>query len=272
MNIENGGLRLGTSAFTAKGWAGSFYPAGLAQKDYLTHYGTQFNTAEVDSTFYAIPAINVVRNWYARTPERFSFALKAPQAITHERLLVDAQSVLTEFLDVTDALQEKRGPILLQFPYFNRNVFEDAEAFLARLRPFLESLPSGARFALEIRNRFWLGPPLFDLLRKHRVALALIDHPWMPRPREWFDKGDAITTDFTYIRWLGDRKAIEESTIIWNELIIDREKELYEWVEARHVFKKRGVMVWGYANNHYAGHGPGTIRLFQKLFEKPLPQ
>jgi uncharacterized protein YecE (DUF72 family) len=263
-------IRLGTSAFTAKGWEGVFYPEGLAQKDYLGHYATQFDTVEVDSTFYRIPSVSMVKNWYARTPPGFLFALKVPQEITHERVLLNSDDVFTAFLEATEPLQEKRGPLLLQFPYFNRKAFPDAAAFLARLKPFLEKLPADPRFALEIRNKNWLGPALCDLLHKHRVALALIDHPWMPRPREWFAKGDAITSDFTYIRWLGDRKGIEEVTTTWNETIVDRKGELLEWVEACRAFIKRKIRIFAFANNHYAGHGPATVRLFLKLLEKDI--
>ena len=270
LRIDAGALRLGTSAFTAKGWAGTFYPAGMPTQEYLSHYASQFNTVEIDSTYYGVPSLSAVQNWYARTPANFVFALKAPQQITHERVLECGDEVWNEFLKVTEALQEKRGVILLQLPYFNRNAFADAQAFLARLAPFLATLPAEPRFALEIRNKSWLTPALYELLRKHRVALALIDHPWMPRPRKWFKTADAITTDFTYIRWLGDRKEIEARTTIWKETIVDRREELQEWVKACTVFKKRGVMVLGYANNHYAGHGPGTIRLFHELYEKQL--
>ncbi len=261
-------LRIGTSAFTANGWESSFYPQGLPQKDFLSYYATQFDAVEVDSTFYRIPSVSMVKNWYARTPAGFLFSLKVPQAITHERVLVDAQDEFTAFLRATDALAEKRGPILLQFPYFNRKAFTDASAFLARLKPFLERLPSEPRFALEIRNKNWLGPALYDLLRKHNVALALIDHPWMPRPHVWFKYGDPITADFTYIRWLGDRKAIEEKTTIWKETIVDRKSELLEWVEACRAILKRKIRIFAFANNHYAGHGPATVRLFLQLFEQ----
>jgi uncharacterized protein YecE (DUF72 family) len=67
---------------------------------------------------------------------------------------------------------------------------------------------------------------------------------------------------------LGDRKGIEELTTNWNETIVDRKGELLEWVEACRAFIKRKIRVFAFANNHYAGHGPATIRLFLKLFEK----
>lgn len=262
-------LHLGTSSFTAEGWEKTLYPPGTSSRDYLSYYATQFDTLEVDATFYRIPAISTVKGWYAKTPPNFLFALKTPQEITHERVLVDAQTVMTEFLRSTEPLAEKLGVILLQFPYFNKKAFASPAEFLARLRPFLEKLPKETRFAVEVRNKYWLGGALYDLLRKHNVALALIDHPWMPRPREWFAKADPITTDFTYIRWLGDRKAIEESTKSWDKTIIDRTSDLEEWVEACRNFLKRKIRVFAFANNHFGGHAPDTLRLFDKLWNAP---
>jgi uncharacterized protein YecE (DUF72 family) len=258
-------LRLGTSSFTADGWNRTFYPPGMQSRDYLSYYATQFDTLEVDATFYRIPAISTVQGWHAKTPANFVFALKTPQEITHERILVDADSVFNEFLHAAEPLGEKLGVILLQFPYFNKKTFSGPAEFLARLKPFLEKLPAHPRFALEIRNKYWLGPPLCELLRKHNVALALIDHPWMPRPREYFAKGDTLTTDFTYIRWLGDRKAIEEQTKLWDKTIVDRTEDLRGWIEACRSFMKRKIRVFAFANNHYAGHAPDTLRLFDKL-------
>ena len=81
-------MRLGTSAFTAAGWPGSFYPAKLKPAEYLSFYAQHFDTVEVDSTFYRIPSASMVRNWYARTPKGFLFAAKVPQTITHEKVLM----------------------------------------------------------------------------------------------------------------------------------------------------------------------------------------
>jgi uncharacterized protein YecE (DUF72 family) len=156
-------LRLGTSSFTAQGWNLSFYPPGTNSRDYLTYYATQFDTVEVDATFYAIPSISTVHGWYKKTPPNFLFPLKTPQEITHERLLVNVDTVLNEFLRATEPLAEKLGVILLQFPYFNKTTFSAPTEFLARLRPFLEKLPTDRRFAVEIRNKFFLGPALYEL-------------------------------------------------------------------------------------------------------------
>ena len=65
------GILLGTSAFTANGWQGSFYPPGMKSHDFLSYYATQFATVEVDSTFYGCPSARTVNNWAARTPEDY---------------------------------------------------------------------------------------------------------------------------------------------------------------------------------------------------------
>jgi uncharacterized protein YecE (DUF72 family) len=262
-------LRVGTSAFTAPGWEGTFYPSGMQPRDFLSYYATQFNTVEVDSTFYRTPAVSTVEGWARKTPDAFIFSLKVPQIITHEKILQDCQAEFEQFVSVARLLgEEKRGPLLLQFPYFNKTKFKSGKEFLARLAPFLKKLPQGCDFVVEIRNQQWLSAEFFDLLREHRVAFALIDQPWMPRPAELFDKFDPITASFTYVRWLGDRKGIEELTKTWDKTIVDRRREIAEWVKILKQLMTRNLKVFAYANNHYAGNGPATVKLFWDIWNK----
>jgi uncharacterized protein YecE (DUF72 family) len=263
-----GDIHLGTSAFTAAGWEGTFYPAGMKPADYLHYYAQQFDTVEVDSTYYRTPPATMVKRWYAQTPAHFLFALKMVQTVTHEKVLVDCADDVREFLAAADLLGEKLGPILFQFPYFNKKAFADGAAFMERLAPFVKKLPKGYRFAAEIRNKAWLVPRLTDLLRERGMALALIDHPWMPRPREVFAKIDPLTADFTYIRFLGDRKGIEEKTKTWDKVIVERKGELAEWAEIVRKVHQRKIKIFAFANNHYAGHGPATARQFAALLEE----
>jgi uncharacterized protein YecE (DUF72 family) len=261
------GILLGTSAFTAMGWEGSFYPKGMKPAEFLTYYATKFDTVEVDSTFYRTPAISTVNGWANKTPEGFVFALKVPQVVTHEKVLLDCEAEFGHFVDTAAILDDKLGPMLLQFPYFNKMAFKSGKEFLARLKPFLKRLPAGYDFAVEIRNKQWLGAEFFDLLREHKVAYALIDQAWMPRPREIFEKFDPITSHFTYIRWLGDRKGIEKETKVWDKTIVNRTRDLNEWVEIVRKVHQRKIKIFAYANNHYAGHAPATIEKFQKMLK-----
>jgi uncharacterized protein YecE (DUF72 family) len=253
-------IRIGTSAFTAEGWVGSFYPEGTQPRDFLSYYATKFDTVELDNTFYRTPALSTVQGWNTKTPSGFIFAAKVPQAVTHE-------DDLNHFLKTMDALGDKLGPLLFQFGYFNEAKFKSGAEFLALLKPFLKKLPRGYKFAIEIRNKTWLDLRFVDLLREYGVALALIDQGWMPRPWEMKDPPDLITADFTYVRWLGDRKGIEEKTKTWDKIIVDRRGDLLEWVELLKKVHKRRIQILAFANNHYAGHGPDTVRLFSQLWD-----
>jgi len=264
------GILLGTSAFTANGWQGSFYPPGMKSRDFLSYYATQFATVEVDSTFYGCPSPTTVNNWAARTPEDFLFCVKVPQIITHEKALVDCDSEFDEFVKTMDILGPKLGPMVFQFPSFDRWKFPKQEGFLAVLIPFLKKLPTDHRFVVEIRNKTWLDAKFADVLREHNVALALTDTSFVPRPWEMKKKFDLVTADFAYIRWLGDRKGIEKQTTTWDKTVVDRTGDLGNWVDLlkEMVNNKKIRKQFAFANNHYAGHGPGTVKLFMDLWDK----
>jgi uncharacterized protein YecE (DUF72 family) len=265
-------LYIGTSAFTTAGWEGTFYPPGTKPADYLRYYATRFNSVEVDSTFYRAPSKATVQGWANKTPEGFLFAAKVPQLVTHEKVLVDCDVEFQQFVETMDLLGAKLGPLLLQFGYFSKKAFLGVNDFLARLRPFLKKLPKDHRFAVEIRNKNWLVPQFIEILRERGVALALVDHVWMPRPAQWFEKFDPITADFTYVRWLGDRKGIEAQTKVWDKVIVDRSAELSEWSEILGKVHKRKIQIFAFANNHYAGFGPATVEMFQELWRRKVKE
>ena len=78
-------IYLGTSGFSYKDWAGVFYPAGLQQRDWLSYYSREFNTCEINSTYYAIPSAAVLKSMVDKTGDGFLFAIKANQEMTHQR-------------------------------------------------------------------------------------------------------------------------------------------------------------------------------------------
>jgi uncharacterized protein YecE (DUF72 family) len=264
-------LHLGTSSWSSEDWRGVFYPSGTTPGDFITAYATHFDTVEVDATFYRTPAPALVKNWERRTPAGFTFAAKVPRSITHDKVMQDCEAELKEFLSAMDLLGAKLGPLLFQFPYFNKQAFARPEDFLARLDPFLKKLPSGYSFALEIRNKNWISERFLDLLRKYKVAFALIDHPWMTPVGQLMTKFDPVTADFAYIRWLGDRKGIEEKTQHWDRIIQNREREMETWIPAIDKLLERQLCVYAYFNNHYAGFAPGSIALFHEVWEKLHP-
>ena len=252
-------IRLGTQGWNYDAWVGPFYPSGTRAASYLTTYARAFDTVEVDSTFYAIPAAKTVQGWAARTPHHFTFALKLPQEITHERRLRDAGDLILQFLDVSRELGTKLGPILIQLgPDFG--VGE-----LPALAAFLPLLPPDMDFAVEFRQRGWINEGVIALLREHRVALALTDGKWIPR-HVMLKLAEEPTSDFAYLRWMGPDRSIVD----YSRIQVDRTKEVDSWADALRGMRERVKVTYGYVNNHFAGHSPATIRMFQERLGMPV--
>jgi len=224
---------------------GAFFPHHTPASQYLEYYSRQFRTVEIDSTFYGIPKHATIVGWRRRAPAGFRFAAKFPQAITHERMLVDCEEITAVFLQTMRALGDKLGPLLLQFSY------EFGPERLNELSRYLDGLPDDLRFAVEVRNRDWYDTALCDLLKARGVALALHDLYYMPRRED-------ITTDLVYIRWLGRRADLQR----FDRLQLDRRDEEDWWVERVARWLAQGLTVYGYFNNHWAGHSPASARGF----------
>jgi uncharacterized protein YecE (DUF72 family) len=201
-------IRIGTCGWSYKDWVGPFYPNGLAPADYLPYYAERFPVVEVDSSFYRSPSKSMVQGWRNKTPEGFAFALKVPQTITHEKVLVDCAREVEEFISAARLLDDKLLCCTLQFAFFNRAVIPTLNTFLDRLGPFMESWLSGIQLAVEIRNKGWIGEEFATFLRKHRAIWVLSDQAWMPTPLALAENFDVATGPFTFIRLLNDRARI----------------------------------------------------------------
>lgn len=252
---NEGKLWLGTQGFSFKDWVGPFYPEGTGQSNYLEAYAERFPIVEIDSTFYGTPRATTVEGWKRRSPPDFQFAAKFPKLITHDKKLDRALGDAEAFIGVMQALGDKLSVLTLQFAYDFTPDFSD------RLDSFLAGLPGGIRYAVEVRNRGWIKPEFGDMLSERGVALVLQDLHYMP-------KLDWITTDFTVIRWLGRRKDIEQ----FDRIQIDRSEELNAWATRVRAFLSDGIEVYGFFNNHYAGHSPESVRQFASLLGVTLPE
>lgn len=251
-------IRIGTQGWNYDAWVGPFFPTGTRPVDYLSVYARAFDTVEVDSTFYAIPAARSVRGWYERTPAGFVFALKMPQEITHERRLRDADDLTELFYDRARELGAKLGPVLIQLgPDF-------APVELPALAKFLPRLPSDIRFAVEFRQRGWISDGVLALLAEHGVALALSDGRWIPR-KQMLALAARPTAPFVYVRWMGPNRDIVD----YSRIQVDRTRELEAWAGVLWPLVQKTVSVYGYVNNHFAGHSPQSARELQRLLGRP---
>ena len=252
-------LRLGTCGWNYDAWVGPFYPIRTRPADFLRTYARAFDTVEVDSTFYAIPPAKTVRGWASRVGEGFEFALKLPQEITHELRLRSSEDLCKRFFDVSRELGKKLGPILIQLgPDFGPSE-------LPALAAFLPTLPPDLRFAIEFRQKGWIHEGLLALLAEHHVALALVDARWIPR-RTMTMLAERPTADFAYIRWMGPNRDLVD----YSRIQVDRRKELEAWAKAIAILAPKVRVSYGYANNHFAGHSPATVRMLQEMMGMPV--
>jgi len=278
-------FHFGTSSWSASSWVGSFYPEGTKPADFLRHYARVFDTVEADVTYYRIPSRRMVQGWRDKTPSEFKLCAKFPRSIVHagEGPRPDATKLLVPefvardtqaFVEVMGELGPKCGPLLIQFPYFNRQAFAEPGLFLERLDAFLGTLPRDQRFAVEVRNKAWIGSDLLDLLRGHGVALTLVDLLYMPHPADLAKEHSLVTADFVYGRLIGDRKKIDSLTESFDRVVLDQRPRLERWAGLLRGLAGDVDDIFVYANNHYAGHGPATTSEIAALVrgeEPPAP-
>lgn len=250
-------ILIGTQGWNYAAWVGPLYPPGTRALEFLSMYARLFRAVEVDSTFYAVPDARAVRAWAERTPPDFTFALKMPKEVTHDRRLRDADDVVNDFLDRARQLGSKLGPILLQMgPDF-------APDESASIETFLPTLPGDLRFAIELRQSGWMKPEvlphLLEVLARHGIALALSDGRWIPRAT-MLELIERPTADFFYVRWMGPDREITD----YSRVQFDRSEEIRAWSEAlKSAANTRDI--FGFFNNHFAGHSPSSARAMQVL-------
>jgi uncharacterized protein YecE (DUF72 family) len=181
---------IGTSGWSYDGWRGLFYPKGVPKKQWLGWYATQFQTTEINGSFYRTPSLEAVRAWRDQSPKDFLFAWKASKFITHwKRLGENSINSIALMQTRLEALAPKVGAVLFQLPpHFSKDC--------ARLASFLEMLPRHYPYAFEFRHQSWYHDEVFELLRKHDVSLCLSDHHDAPAPWE-------VTAQHVYIRGHG---------------------------------------------------------------------
>lgn len=273
--------RIGTSSWSETDWIGPFYPPGTRAGDMLRAYAGVFDAVECDATYYRVPAATMVRGWAAKTPESFRLSAKFPRSIVHggSGPSPDASSILdspaaredcARFLEAIELLGPRRGPLLLQFPYFNRSAFASPAPFLARLDAFLGGLPRGIPIAVEVRNKAWVGEPLLSLLRARGAAFALAEIAYMPPPWELAARFDLVTADFLYARLIGDRQATEAACERFDRVALDKSESIERHAALLVDLAPRVREVHAFANNHYQGHGPATARALRQAVEARL--
>jgi uncharacterized protein YecE (DUF72 family) len=182
-------VHIGTSGWHYAHWRGPFYPEKTKAAEMLNFYLRQFDTVEINNSFYRLPPVKALKNWRDSTPPDFCFAVKGSRYLTHMKKLKDPKPGLAKFFGRIKHLDDKLGPILFQLP-------PGWKCNAARLESFLAALPKKQRYAFEFRDATWHNASVYELLRRHNAAFCIYELAGFQAPSE-------ITADFTYLRLHG---------------------------------------------------------------------
>jgi len=217
----HGVIRIGISGWRYKGWRGVFYPRKLPQRRELEFASRQFNTIELNTSFYSLQRPQSFATWADETPPDFQFAVKGSRYLTHMLKLRNVEAPLANFFaQGLLRLGPKLGPILWQFPPNFRFEPERLDAFFTMLpkthmqaaaigrnhdqrlnkRSWLEvNQDRPLRHAIEIRNDSFDCEEFIQLLRSHKIGLVVADTVEWPLLLD-------VTADFVYCRLHGSEQ------------------------------------------------------------------
>jgi uncharacterized protein YecE (DUF72 family) len=268
---------VGISGYIYPNWRGVFYPAGLPARRELEYASHQFNSIELNGTFYSLKSPAVYERWHRDTPDDFLFAIKGSRFITHNLKLLAVETALANFLaSGILALGRKTGPFLWQFPATYGFDAGKVERFLAILPRDTadaeeialdhdERLRRGAlvrarehvpyRHVFEIRHASWFCTEFYDLLRAYGAGLVLADTAGQ------FPSAEEITSDFAYVRLHGS-----------SELYVSgyTDKELDAWAAKIRLWSRRGLDSYTYFDNDAKVFAPRDARALSKRVARLL--
>lgn len=262
-------IYLGTSGFSYNDWVGPFYPVGMPKREWLCYYAREFNSCEINATFYTVPKPATLVSMANKTGEGFlfviKFVIKANQRMTHEQK--DNEEVFTAFRKMVGPLVERgrMGCVLAQFPYsfgFNRKNRD----YLEILRERLADLP----LVIEFRNAQWLKQELFDWLRRNGLGFCCVDEPQLP---DLLPPLAVATSKVAYVRfhgrnaekWWNHKQAYERYDYSYSP------EELADWLPKIRDLDRIAERTFVFANNHFEHKSVVTMRMLWKMLQAEYP-
>jgi len=223
-------LFIGTSGWIYNHWAEVFYPKSLPKDRWLEYYCHHFSTVEINNTFYRLPPESAFLKWNLKTPDNFTFSVKASRYITHIKKLSDPKESTEVFLSRANLLGEKLGPILFQLPpQFKINI--------GKLEGMLKIIEKKFRYTFEFRHPSWFCENIYQLLQKQNIALCIADSPNFPTVL-------GRTADFCYFRLHG-------ATVLYGSRY--SKEEIKNWATYIERYLKEGADVYVYFDNDAFG-------------------
>jgi uncharacterized protein YecE (DUF72 family) len=207
---------VGCSGWSYSAWQGPFYPVNIESSHWLNYYAHIFDYVELDSSFYRMPNIFTVKNWYKKTPENFRFTAKFPKVITHDKRLKHVSRELEHFFQSMLPLADKILTLLIQLPP-SLKITEGIE----NLRQIIPELDCRFRYAIEVRDRSWFQDLAYNFFANNNICMVWSQLAELATP-------PIATTDFLYVRFIGDRSISERD---FGKIQKDRVAEMKNWAD-----------------------------------------
>ena len=230
-------IRIGTSGWYYDHWKGRFYPEEVSKSDWLSYYAKEFDTVEINNTFYHLPQEQTLKKWHKLASANFLFAVKANRYITHIKKLNDTKDELKRFFERVELLKKHLGPVLYQLPpMLHKN--------LKRLGEFLELLSKKHQAVFEFRHKSWYDDDTFELLDKHKTGFCVHDLGELTTPK-------VMTGGVIYIRFHGTSGRYSGN---YTDSML---KKWADWIKEN---QKNASAAYAYFNNDVEGHAVTNAR------------
>lgn len=283
------GLYIGTCSWKYASWKGLVYPQ-IKDFNYLMEYSKHFSTVEVDQWFWSLfkrddvvlPKAEVVEEYAQSVPPGFIFSIKVPNSVTLTHLYNKKKGeplipnlnflstgLMERFLRTLDPLGDHIGPLIFQFEYLNKQKMAGLSHFLEMFEMFIQGLPGGYQYCVEIRNPNYLKNQYFDFLAEKNLGPVFLQGYYLPPIFEIYEKFKDQLKDPVVVRLHGyDRQAIEKQTkSIWDNIVDPKDAELQNLKNMILDLRKRRHQVFLNVNNHYEGSAPLTIEKIKTLLQ-----
>ncbi len=285
--MDNNNLLIGTCSWKYDSWRGLVYPEDI-EINYLREYSKHFSTVEIDQWFWSLfkgntavlPKAEVVKEYALSVPPGFIFSIKVPNSITlthhyqknkSAALVPNPHFLSTElmerFLHTLEPLGDHLGPLMFQFEYLNKIKMLSLGHFIEMFEVFLQGLPEGYQYCIEIRNPNYLKNDYFDFLAEQHLGPVFLQGYYMPSIFDLHERFKDRLSDPVVIRLHGmDRNGMEERTNnVWDRIVDPRDNELLQLQSIVNDLRERRHQVFVNVNNHYEGSAPRTIEKIKAL-------
>ena len=242
MKMRRGQIHIGTSGWHYTHWIGTFYPPAAKQDEQFNFYQQNFNTVEINNSFYRLPSPEIFKGWRKQSAADFLFVVKASRYITHQKKLKEPKETTRRFFANIKFMREKLGPILFQLP-------PSWKVNVERLKAFLAVLPDKFRYVFEFRNSTWYTEEVFSLLREHNCAFCIYELAGHTSPVN-------ITADFVYVRLHGPDDKYQGSYT---------RRQLKNWADQCRKWQRQALDVFVYFDNDQLGYAAFNAQTLKEI-------